>query len=103
MNKLAEQRVAKGAELLDSVIPNWREKINDELDMADCNNCVVGQVFYPQNYFEAVSEELGLSYAANGIFTDWNYGFDTSPSWDDGDDEPSYTDLQEAWVKEIYA
>lgn len=41
-----EDRVAKGAVLLDSVRPGWAAEINsDKLKMYSCDECILGQVY----------------------------------------------------------
>jgi len=42
----ARTRVARGAARLDQYVPNWFDRIDEiELDMANPNCCIVGQVF----------------------------------------------------------
>jgi hypothetical protein len=39
-------KVARGVELLDAQVPDWRSRIDvDHLDMNDPTNCVLGQLF----------------------------------------------------------
>lgn len=42
----ARAAVARGVALLDSKVPGWWRVINlDQLDMSDCNDCMLGQLF----------------------------------------------------------
>jgi hypothetical protein len=41
-----EERVARGAALLDEYVPAWFNKVDlDRLDIGNCTNCILGQVF----------------------------------------------------------
>lgn len=41
-----EERIARGAKMLDTIAPGWEYKINLEtLNVAGCSKCVLGQVF----------------------------------------------------------
>lgn len=41
-----EDRVARGAELLDRVRPGWHREITaDRLAMDSCNQCILGQIY----------------------------------------------------------
>jgi hypothetical protein len=74
-------KVAAGIKLLDSRKPGWRSKIvMDELDLASCDVCVLGQVF---GSYDTGKYDLGLdSYATK------EYGFNT---------DYSMTELTQAW------
>ncbi len=63
----------KGASLLDKHDPQWFEKIDlDTLDMNNCRNCVVGQLY---GYYVESCEMLGFS-----LSDDYKYGFGLPPS-----------------------
>ena len=65
-----EERVRKGMEMLDATMPGWVNKINEaDLDMSECSNCVLGQVF--GEYRDGV--------VALGLFdVTYMYGFEIS-------------------------
>ena len=46
MKSSAFERAQRGAEKLDTLIPNWHQYIDVRtLDVADCERCVLGQLF----------------------------------------------------------
>lgn len=46
IEKEVSERVLNGVTFLDETVPDWREKIEPiSLNVADGNNCVLGQVF----------------------------------------------------------
>ena len=84
------QRVARGAALLDELVPGWVTEVDLAwLKLADCSECVLGQVF--DNYTFAV-KLLGLEDPAS-------YGFDLAPEESDDD----WPDLNAAWHSLILA
>jgi len=94
MSILAE-RVALGAALLDEKLPGWAERINlDELELASCYRCVIGQLFSRHPL------------PAKGAFSPYGIGIsaldivDESPSWYgfDGSDAAS---LNAEWRRVI--
>jgi hypothetical protein len=63
-----EERVRRGATLLDREKPGWAEQINEaELVMKSCNDCVLGQVY--GDYFVG-RRTLGL---VNPTSSDWGH------------------------------
>lgn len=82
-------RVRKGAKLLDEKKPGWADEINpDRLDLSSGLMCIVGQTF---GEFSRGVADLGVE------DNDYKYGFDTDPL----DEDDSYADLDEAWLKQI--
>jgi len=77
-------KIKAGISLLDSEKPGWRDLINvGTLDLANCDVCVLGQVF--GNYSEGLSQlGIGGGYA---------YGFDTSSD--------KMGELTEAWTEAL--
>jgi hypothetical protein len=83
MSAVAES-VARGAALLDDQLPGWAERIDPEqLQIASCYRCVLGQLFsrHPYPTRHAISP-YGLGVEALGIGAgemppSW-YGFDGS-------------------------
>ncbi len=70
------ERVGAGAALLDGRLPGWRDLVDvDRLDLAVCDECVLGQIF--GDYSRGV-DALGLT-QADAI----QLGFDRAPrgSW----------------------
>jgi hypothetical protein len=63
-----QERVQRGIELLNAKVPGWVERINiDELNMAICARCVLGQLF---EHFDRGRKELGIK----GF--EYTHGFD---------------------------
>lgn len=118
----AEDRVARGAALLDRHIPDWRARIDlDHLDIANGAYCILGQL-YTERYLAggeqeynayslglvdlanmagiaAVSDELG--YIKNEGTFDTDNGFmewDDAPEYDEYDDNEALT---AAWRAEL--
>jgi hypothetical protein len=74
-------KVAAGIKLLDSKKPGWRSKIvMDELDLASCDVCVLGQVF---GSYDSGKYTLGLD-----SYDTKDYGFNT---------DYSMSELTKAW------
>lgn len=81
------ERVRRGATLLDQRIPGWREKISvDHLRMANCVNCVLGQLF---GDFLTGRETLAIDAKAHGFQS--NFPHTTA----------EYAALQTAWLAEL--
>lgn len=101
-----EVRVARGAEWLDAVYPEWWTRIDlGTLELSDSCRCVLGQIAYlPGDGWEDENGEvesgfdrfMSLRFAA-GLGTAWpiEYGFDTTATG------PDYPALDEAWISEI--
>lgn len=88
-----EERVMRGARLLDEKVPGWEEKVNLKfLDMGDSFCCVLGQVYDDCSYGEAL-DSLGLISWRTSLDTGW-HGFDQ-------DLVARYDVLQHFWVEEI--
>lgn len=82
-----EERAARGAALLDEMCPGWADRVDlDILDMNDCDDCIVGQVF--EDYREGL-EDLGFDLERDD---EYDFGFDL----DDEAYKPSLT-RAEAW------
>jgi len=92
----AEQRVARGAKLLDKKRPGWWRKVRfKDFDMAEPCHCVLGQVFKDKadddtDGYNAALPLLRLS--ATGGTT---HGFEAES------EGPAYDELQFAWWQEI--
>lgn len=85
----ADALVAAGAARLDEHIPGWPARVDlDSLDLADCAQCVLGQLF--GSYGQAPQELAGN---ANGRL----YGFDRGVLYGG----PTYADLDDAWRRLI--
>ncbi len=78
--------VKQGAELLDRINPGWFLAINtEELDLGDCDKCVLGQL-----YGEYTDGKVALGFSRLYICSNWpfvsNYWLDgelktTLPEW----------------------
>jgi hypothetical protein len=87
-----QERVQRGIELLDAKVPGWASRINlDNLQLSDCVECVLGQLF---GRFSKGADELGLDYCSSKIR---DHGFDAQPSDATGD----FQRLQKEWVRRI--
>ena len=90
-----EERVAKGAALLDEKVPGWEEKIDlDHLLMGTCQHCILGQAmgYYGSRQLHALGF-APMDKDKSDEYMDVSYGFD-KPS---GAHE-YYTDLEAAWT-----
>lgn len=96
------ERVAAGAALLDEHRPGWdRVGVSlDGLDMADCHDCVLGQMFgHYSHAFRRFNADWTI---ANGILVDGQampLGF-AAYTEDDGTDaevDAEYAELTAAW------
>jgi hypothetical protein len=87
--------VNKGATLLDAVYPRWWENVDiDSLNMSNCRECVLGQLYIL--YTNGLNHLLGH----HAHYTSADYGFTLI-----GNDRlgvyDSWENLREAWVVEI--
>lgn len=85
-----QERVQRGAALLDEKLPGWRSKIDvDTLDIANPYNCIAGQLGGPYQDGYVTLRRLGLTYWHEGK----EYGFE--------DRAENYSALTEAWKQEL--
>jgi hypothetical protein len=94
--RLVAQRVHRGALLLDSLAPDWAARVDvNEIRMADCSRCVLGQLF--GNYVVALIKfwngtgRVAVDQASSHGFA-FEWGFLES-----AEDEA----LTDAWIAEI--
>jgi hypothetical protein len=100
-----EERVARGADWLDAVYPEWWTKIDlGRLDLGNSCRCVLGQLFGTEDArgFDAgfwVATEMARIAGLNG---EWaaGHGFQTT-FVDDNGVHTGYAALDEAWIVEI--
>lgn len=86
-----EERVAKGAELLDKKVPGWEEKIDlNELKLDDCWDCIIGQVLghYSKENLATIGLRLFESASEHG-FSYWSLTLE------------EHHELEAAWTKLI--
>src|SRR6476661_1172261 len=82
------QSVRSAARVLDFEIPGWEDRVNTEtLDIADCKNCILGQLFAEEGQFhvDRYGHALtGYQYAVENrediVFRDGLINAYTSPS-----------------------
>lgn len=107
-------RVVKGVKLLDEKIPGWERKVTlKDLDLADVNCCVMGQVAAKGALADAGytvrddHPDYGTGVNALGIVGD-EYGFNSD--WDidtrfglrdEGDDAAAFDILNHLWAEAI--
>lgn len=108
MSTVAQRRVAAGAAWLDEVDPGWWELVElDRLDLASCDDCVLGQWAaanlpertYGEGYFGSPDYGYAAVALGLGIFQGKEYGF--SVGHGPGRPLVSFPELTEAWVDEI--
>jgi hypothetical protein len=91
----ARLRVARGAALLDQLVPHWAYVIDPELLQLDsCGSCVLGQLY--GDYLEAYSAIQALP-GKGGT----HYGFDITASELRGLRHANYSILTDAWREAI--
>lgn len=94
-----EERVRRGAELMDRAVPNWAARIDlDRLTMSSCDSCLLGQVL--GNYFDG-PRVLG-PFAPLGRHLASSYGFNATDQ-SEGEDSPEFVALARAWRAEVRA
>lgn len=113
----AADHVNRGAALLDEHVPGWYDKIDiEQLEMSECANCVLGQVFADQvpekelsqiDYglwgYEIGLEQLGLTDDEEDDNSDVRHGFDRfrgTETWDE-DYMKDYDLLKQYWVEAV--
>lgn len=92
--------VAAGVELLHKKLPGWFNTIETaDLDLEECANCVIGQLYgkpfelFQFSEFTAALKGLGVS-----PYNAFAFGFDV----EDADQSPEvYDELREEWVSRI--
>ena len=68
LRREARDRATRGAELLDKAMPTWFKKIDlKSLDLADCSNCMCGQLAQ-HSRAAIVVEELDEGYSGYAAF-----------------------------------
>lgn len=94
-----EQRVNRGAALLDEKRPGWWKSVDlARLDLNHCERCVLGQLF--GDYKEGRSALCLLSGLSNSVKWSFDCGFTlVGPDVDCGDEEMEK--LTQAWTKLI--
>jgi hypothetical protein len=111
-------RVARGAALLDEKLPGWIERIDlDELDLANCFGCVLGQTFFnewdeaeytihaectPYDFGASELFDIEASYASVMLAREPGvYGFTGVP--EETDKERAFDALTAEWKRVILA
>lgn len=102
-----EDRVAKGAKLLDRVRPGWADKIaQHRIDMNLCSMCILGQLwgsFYMalKKLWKEEGDETELQREAQSYGFMLLYDSDIARETDDSDMEAVFLPLADAWRTEI--
>lgn len=104
-------KVQLGATWMDKNYPNWAPKINlGELEMKNCNYCIIGQAVSRDRYWEIIHKE-----SINNDLWSIEHGFDASRegikdsdlySSDDRYElgqavKDRYTELETLWTDEV--
>ncbi len=90
--------VARGMALLDEKVPGWRERIElRDLDMTDCQLCVLGQIF--GDYMDGLDEVLPEALIALGRDIEADAGFELLHAGRDATGR--YAVLADAWREAI--
>jgi hypothetical protein len=99
MTDALEERVARGAALLDGKFPQWEGKLDvDALDIKHINSCVLGQLY--GGYYTGV-RELGINDSAELAATQHGFWGAVSPYEEQAKITAEYDDLLVAWVAVI--
>lgn len=94
-----EERVARGAALLDGKFPQWEGSLDlDKLDIKRTDSCVLGQLY--GGYYGGV-RELGLYDFSETAATEHGFWGAVSPYEFQDKIEAEYTSLLVAWVAVI--
>lgn len=95
-----EDRVAAGAEWLDANRPGWESLVRlDELELADCRLCVLGQVF--GHFFEAPLSAKYYDLDPDKTWVPSNYAANERGFNSDADAD--FPALDDAWTELITA
>ena len=96
--KVIRGRVARGAELLDSIRPGWRKEVDlDRLDLSSCHECVLGQLFGGYTYGEdELQRAVPDFYYDHSVSIGAFYGFSKTIR-----EDFRWEDLNKAWREEI--
>jgi len=97
----AARRVNDGATFLDRTMPGWWRCIDvGKLDLSDSCRCVLGQLHAPDTIDGIYREPyfVGCILLDIGNQTAQDMGFNIG---DDTEDEPTYGDLDEAWISAV--
>jgi len=91
--------VARGVALLDEEVSGWRIKLDAAtLDLRDCEECVLGQLF---GWYASAVELLGLESERDPFFAG-HFGFCLpSPSMSSAETDRRYEVLSRAWREAI--
>jgi hypothetical protein len=112
---LADYRVAKSAKMLDEALPDWFQILDlSNFEMASASCCVIGQLaehdmerfkedLDAESYFgytqglRALADELEIDF----IQFEYQYGFTIPGDGEEGFNEYTFAQLQEAWIEQI--
>ena len=91
------EQIEAGAKLLDEKVPGWVDKIDlEELDLGDCSDCAIGQVFPDDDFSDALRDLLGI-HSDEVHNLSHQYGFCIPPGGNWGD----YSQLTQEWIEYI--
>lgn len=97
-----EERVAQGVRWLDAVRPGWESKIQTkDLDLANPDKCVLGQVFADQRADDAATWYRGYNWTVDNLLS-YDEAADCGFDAHTGLDVSSITQfaaLERAWLK----
>lgn len=98
-----EERVAKGAALLDVVNAGWENRINvGTLDLSSCKYCIAGQLVGPTNALEIfmIRNDNAIRYGLNLDIVDiFNFVREKSIHRGSGG---AYRELTKLWINAIF-
>lgn len=101
-----QRAVARGIELLNTRKPGWFRHIDTaHLNLGECADCVIGQVFAPEVLSDDSNDTFGMSRFQAALksldvnlYRAFEYGFDA----DDADERDTiYNELTDEWVARI--
>jgi hypothetical protein len=100
MNHCLSERVNRGAKLLDAKHPGWHKEINiNELNMASCTQCILGQCFGRYgNGLDALQLE-DFDDDGQEKLDDIAHGFDHVSHG--GASEEDWAELKNLWIRQI--
>ena len=96
---IAQARVARGAMLLDRVMPGWETKMPmpERIDMSSSQACILGYAFGGYARGRRLLFDQALSAMGDGEADAVKHGFNVAPPHD----VVTYNELFEAWTNEI--
>lgn len=95
-----EERIERGAALLDEIRPGWRSQVNpDGLRMRSAEFCVLGQLY--GNFYDAADDIFDGRYLSGAIEHGLHARMESDPGSPEFWNEREWAELEVLWKQEL--